>query len=289
MNEKTLLKFDGKLNTIEARTLIDSLSSYVTILEEANKSFYPNDKIDIKVTTFRPGSFIVEIDIIKFITNELLFENHLLTNLGSITTVAASLYGLRKFLKGRKPKEIAEKKDGIVLTNSSNDKLELNRNIFNIYNSNVSIKEALNNHFEALNQDKSVVGFSISNGEKKLFEVKNEEVSELTNQEEIIDERVTEKTIKVKTSVTIFKIVFQKNYCWVFIYKGNKISAKIEDSEYIRIVDAGEKFSKGDILEVEIEIKQIFDKSINTYLNKKFTITKILNHYSKNFQESLNI
>jgi len=60
-----------------------------------------------------------------------------------------------------------------------------------------------------------------------------------------------------------------------FIY--NKITAKISEDFFAKI-DSGEKFAKGDSLEAEFEIRQEFDLAANTYINKGYKITKIINH-----------
>lgn len=68
------------------------------------------------------------------------------------------------------------------------------------------------------------------------------------------------------------------NWNLIFNFKGNKISAKINDIEFYKRVDKGESFAKGDVLEVELEVKQILKVHINTFINKSYKIRRIINH-----------
>ena len=72
-----------------------------------------------------------------------------------------------------------------------------------------------------------------------------------------------------------------------FYFKGNKISAKINDVDFYKRVDKGESFAKGDVLEVELEIKQVFETSVNTFVNKSYKIKRIINHILRNEQSKL--
>jgi len=65
---------------------------------------------------------------------------------------------------------------------------------------------------------------------------------------------------------------------WAFYYEGNKFSAKINDDEFVRLLDSGEKFAKGDALEAEFEIKQEYYEPANTYINKSYRVIRIIRH-----------
>jgi len=87
----------------------------------------------------------------------------------------------------------------------------------------------------------------------------------------------------------IFKIVFDDKSKWDFIYRGNKINAKILDDMFYDKVDKGEKFSKGDSLEVDLEITQYFEESVNVFLNRSYTITKVHQHRPREKQLNLKL
>ena len=78
--------------------------------------------------------------------------------------------------------------------------------------------------------------------------------------------------------LNIVRLSFDKSQKWEFYYDGNKITAKINDVDFLLKIDSGETFAKGDSLEVELEILQEFDQTVNTYVNKSYKINRIIRH-----------
>ena len=59
---------------------------------------------------------------------------------------------------------------------------------------------------------------------------------------------------------------------------GTRIKAVIKDENFLRRMEAGEKFAKGDALSVQLRIEQRLDKHLNTYINSRYTIVEVLEH-----------
>jgi hypothetical protein len=79
-----------------------------------------------------------------------------------------------------------------------------------------------------------------------------------------------EKNIVIAATLNIIIISFDDKLKSDFYFKGNKISVKINDPNFQKRIDNGEAFAKGDILEVDLEIKQKFEQAVNTYINKSY-------------------
>lgn len=88
--------------------------------------------------------------------------------------------------------------------------------------------------------------------------------------------------------LNIVRLSFEDNLKWDFYYKGNMISAKIADPNFYELIDKGEAFEKGDTLEVDLQINQKFDESVNTFINKSCQVNKIIRHLSRNEQQKIN-
>lgn len=291
MDEKLLIKFGGELNQVDANTLINSLASILTIVNEVSVDVSPEHKIDIKINALEKGSFIVNLELITQLIDgaQTLITKNNLEILRDIVAIIGGLYGIRKFLKGKKPKEIKESEKSVILINSNYKNLTIEKNIYNYYHVNVNIGEALNNNFETLNNDPSVDRFQIlTTSNDSIFEAAKEDFSELVSQEKFEEILPEEKIIKVRVFLHIFKIVFDFKYKWEFIYRADKINASMIDEDFFNKIDKGEKFSKGDTLEVELEINQIFDNAVNTYLNKSYKVLKVFSHIPRAEQQNLN-
>ncbi len=87
-----------------------------------------------------------------------------------------------------------------------------------------------------------------------------------------------------KASLNIFKVVFDSNHKWEFFYKGNKIAARIKDTDFINKSLSGERFANGDVLEVDLRINRVFDKVSNTFVNKSYEIIEVHKHIPREDQ-----
>lgn len=77
--------------------------------------------------------------------------------------------------------------------------------------------------------------------------------------------------------MTISSVSFVKGN-WRFYFDGNQISAKIMDRIFLDKVDKmEEEFSKGDTLDVILNIKDEIDETINT-VKKKYKVMHIIEH-----------
>jgi hypothetical protein len=286
------IRFQGELNQVNADTFINSLASFVRVVQEVNQAHFREHEVDIRINALNKGSFQVELDLVAFSQDAIsrLIDNVDLRVTSNLAKIVIGLYELRSFLRGRKPKDVNFIENRTEIVNQDESRELFSNRVYSLYNSNLNINEALNNNFEALNSDSSIAFFEILDKDNSsIFKADKQTFSELASQEKFDKLLPEEKLIRVRTSVHIFKIVFDDKSKWDFIYRGNKINAKILDDEFYDKVDKGEKFSKGDSLEVELEITQYYEESVNVFLNKNYTITKVHRHQPRENQLHLKL
>jgi len=280
------LKFDGQLHQIDANVLINSLIHTTSIIQEVNRYLDTGKRIDIKVKALERGSFLVHIELLETAIDSLksLFTKENVELASTIVTLLVGLIEIKKFLKGRKAKSVDQKEDKTEITNENGDVLIIENLTFTIYEHSPIIEDALSQNFDSLNNDPSITGFEITDrDENSIIRVDREEFSDLSLKSEEItkDERI----IKEAAKLNIIRTSFNESLKWDFYYKGNKISAKIKDPNFYELINKGEPFAKGDILEVEIQINQKWDESVNTFVNKSYQINKIIRHILRNEQQ----
>lgn len=189
----------------------------------------------------------------------------------------------KKFLKGKKAKSKEQQEGKTEITNAEGQKLIIENAVFNIYENSPVVQDALSQNFDALNNDPSITAYEITDrNEKPLIHIEREEFSGMAQKGEHITEN--ERRITEAATLNIVRLSFEENLKWDFYYRGNKISAKIADPLFYELIDKGEAFAKGDILEVELQINQRFEESVNTFINKSYQINKIIRHISRNEQ-----
>jgi hypothetical protein len=287
--EDLKIKFDGESNQIEANTLINSLLHFTNIVQEVNRELDTDKKVEIKINALAPGSFLVDLAIqaIGIMGASNLFSKQNLEIAGHIVKTVGGLYKAAKFLMGKEPKVIESNNQSTRIENNQGDVIYLDNRVFNIYKDNKIVRESLGQEFQTLENDPNVTGFKLlDRNDTPIVEIGREEFNSIAS----IEENFTapdEKTITKIGRLNIASLSFEPNIKWSFYYEGNKIPAKINDEEFVRLIDSGEKFAKGDSLEAELEIKQEYNKSVDAFINKSYKVTKIIKHIPRSEQPQL--
>jgi len=277
------IKFDGETHQIEANTLINSLLHFTNLTHEINRELGTDRKIEIKVNALKEGSFLVHIVIEATLIENIkgLFTKDNIDIAASIFTVVGGLFAFAKFLKGGKPEVIESNDISTKIKNTKGDVTYIDNRVIKIYQNNKLVRETISQEFETLESDPNVTGFELLDKEDKpIVQIVKEDFAAIANSDASVVS--ADETIILKAGfLVISTLSFDKNVKWNFYFEGNKISAHIKDEEFVKLIERGEKFSKGDSLEAEFEIRQQFDESINTYINKSYKITKIIKHIGR--------
>lgn len=278
MEQETLtIKFDGQNHQVDVQTFVYSVLNFTTVIREANKKNNGNP-ININIKAPEKGSLLVDL-----VTNTI--NNPTLLNGGSILSdtivIVGALYGLHKFISGKKTKEIKTKDNSTTITLEDNSTLTIAENVYNIYTSTPAIQDGISKNFSALSEDPAVTNFEVTkNGTEKIIEVPKEDYARLAIKQQI--ETENSRTIVESANLYIYKVVFEKtDRKWEFYYNGNRISANIFDEDFFKLIDKGESFSKGDQLKVDLQVTQIFDESIGTYVNQSHAVLKVYEHIKR--------
>jgi len=283
------IKFDGQQHQVDANVLISSLIHTTTIVQEVNRYLNSGKKIEIKVKALEKGSFLCHIELIETALDSL---KNLLTkdNIEVGSAIVGTLVGLielKKFLKGKKPTKVQPEGDTTRIVNKDGNVFIIENATFNIYENSPVVKDALALNFDALNNDPAITGYEITDkNEKPLVRVSKNEFTDLSQKSEEIEEG--ERKLIEAATVNVVRVSFEESLKWDFYYRGIKISAKISDPKFYELIDKGEAFAKGDILEVELQISQKFDESVNTFVTKSYQVNKIIRHLSRNEQQKIN-
>jgi hypothetical protein len=282
------LKFDGQQHQIDANVLISSLVHTTAIIQEINKFIDAGKKIEIKVKALEKGSFLINIALVESTLDTLksLFTKENIQLSANLIAIFVGLITIKQFCKGKKLKH-AEKGDShTTITNQNGDVIIIDNLTFDIYEKNTTVKDALSQNFEAIDNDPSITGFEVTdNQERTIVRVDKSEFRDMAFKSEEITEN--ERVITEAATLNIVRLSFEDFLKWEFYYRGNRITAKIKDPDFQKIVDRGEPFAKGDTLEVELQVAQRWDESVNTFINKSYQVSKIIRHILRNEQQKI--
>lgn len=283
------IKFDGQQHQVDANVLISSLIHTTTIVQEVNKYLNSGKKIEIKVKALEKGSFLCHIELVETTLDSLknlLTKDNIEVGAAIVATVVG-LIELKKFLKGKKAKDVQTQGDKTKIVNKDGNIIIIENATFNIYEHSPVVKDALAQNFDVLNNDPAITGFEITDkSEKPLVRVEKSEFADLSQKSEEFEEG--ERKLVEAATINVVRVSFEENLKWDFYYRGIKISAKIADPTFYELIDKGEAFAKGDVLEVELQTNQKFDESVNTFVTKSYQVNKIIRHLSRNEQQKIN-
>lgn len=278
MEQETLtIKFDGQNHQVDVQTFVYSVLNFTTVIKEANKKNGGNP-ININIKAPEKGSLLVDL-VTNTINNQTLLNGGNL--LSSAIVITGGLYSLHKFISGKKTKEVKTKNNETVITLEDNSTLTIAENVYNIYTTTPAIPDSLSKNFSALNEDPAVTNFEVyRNGKDKIVEVPKEDYARLSIKQQI--ETENSRSIIESANLHIYKVVFEKtDRKWEFYHNGNRISANIFDEDFFKLIDKGESFAKGDQLKVDLQVTQIFDESIGTYVNQSYAVLKVYDHIKR--------
>lgn len=267
--------FNGDSGQIDANTLIAALGHYQYIMGAANKELGGEKTLELKINAIEKGSFVVDVEIVEsFIKG--LFSGDNLSYTSSIITIVGAVYGAYRKLKG-KPAKTKEQKELIKVKVKGNDNIVINQSVVNIYNQ-TSVREAISKTVEAADKDESVEGITIEGEGEKIYFPRDEFPEFIHKSFDTEDMLPPDREIEERAFLSIVSMSFESGYQWQFMYKGFKIPIKVRDGALMEIIDKGERFGKGDSIEVTLEILQRYNPAYNAYENVRFRIKEFIRH-----------
>ena len=268
-------KYEGDFQYIDIFPFLSSLGGLCKILKEVGLYLYPEFEILIGLKETQKGSIDVNLALLAIVAAGIL---PFYPQAKEILNFFIQLLNLHKFLKGESPKEVKQVGDkNVMIINSEEQEKIIHQTIYNIYASNVVIKQEIQKSFSAMEQIPELDEFRIYEKDKLLFKAERKDFPYLAKT--LIKETEREKVLRTVATIHIIKPSFERNYKWFVVYQANKIHVQILDEEFIEKVEKGLiRFGKGDALEVVMEIKQVFDPELNIFVNKEFTVLKVLKH-----------
>ncbi|WP_457065108.1 hypothetical protein [Hymenobacter sp. UYAg731] len=292
------IKYDGQQHQIDAITLLNSLMQMTPVIQEINKELNPQHKIDIKINALEKGSFLIHLELDFSLLEKIsqIFTKDNVDLAKEVVATLAGVIGLVKLVKTKKKegdkidtvpvKEISQG-DGSVKLEISGGTVTISQTVYRVYQ-NPIVTSALEKQFDALASDDSIEAFEITDSKgKALVEVKKEDFAELAEPVTLPANGSNQNFDLTKARLNINKLSFEDKTGWSFYYKGIKISAKVNDSDFLAKVKNGERFANGDVLIVELQTLKIFDEAANTWINKSYTVVKVHEHIPRGTQGQL--
>lgn len=288
-NEAITLHFGTKPHNIDARTLVESFGAFESALRLIATHSHPDVVLKIRVNPFKKGSFEVPIEVQQSLAIGALAVNSIDWNgARDSVKILLELIKLKLSLKGKEPTRIEKVGNSVTISGNEKTKIHVDNRTYNIHVKDAGVADAVAKSFQALEADKEIKSFSVLDKQrKKIVSIPRKSFGSLSKQRG--QSETKEQRLKERATLQIFKAVFDAGYKWDFLYKGFRIPASITDANFQMRVASGEKFGRGDALDVDLEIVRVFDEGLQAYVNKAYSVLMVHGIINRPSQGSLGI
>ena len=279
MAETTVtVKFDGQAHQVDINTFTQVILDYSKVLQAAADEAGVEEPVRIFITATEPGSLDVVMSVIaEAASGTLEFLANYQDGLEAAVLIAGGLYGLKQKIAGkRKVEKVQESKtEGTVTLSADGDMFVVNAEVFNLYKDRPETTEAIDNSFTVLEENPAIEGIEMNSGGETVFRAERNEFSAIATSPNYENDNVRHNVESVWLTVVKPFLAVSKTRKWEFIYNGSKITAPIIDDAFLDTLERI-PFRMGTKMLVELDVLQEYDELYQAYLNKKFTILRVV-------------
>lgn len=265
-------------NEIDAILLSKMINDTVELTKLVSRKVDPDAYLKMNITAFKNGSFEIDFSAICQVAESLFIA------LGAAATTAGTIIGavkgaieLKKSLKGKKEKSIKELPDGSVEVENANGEKITVPNASQIVIRDIKADQLVTNISYYVGEHNPNGGFTVSDKDGSVYCSAND-IIHMSRQADIGEETICRRS-NVQAELIIRKPDFEGRSKWGFIYLDKKIEASIEDDDFLAWFKDHSTVSRGDHINVTLEIYVDLDISGEPVKGtEKYSIKKVYGH-----------
>jgi hypothetical protein len=276
--EKIIVKFgtDPDINKADALAVASSIEAVATMINEVHKGFNDNHELLVKARPFAPGSLEIPLDIVVLAAvGASLLDRDVIS---SVLSIIKEYFTIKNLLKGDVPRI----ENGRVIIKGNT--MQAQSITINLLKPSSCANQLVCKAMENAERDESIKDIKIvrDSDQERIAHVDRSEFGYYHKIESTVE--IPEEQCRTeRTTLVIYGPILDANNSLSWRFKRaidrEMIQANITDEVFLSRVESGEKFAAGDTLEVDLLIRQKYDKMFETYVDlKKGTITKVHHH-----------
>lgn len=282
------LHLDGS-NTIDAVILSDIIRDIAELTKLAANEKDTESYLKMNVTAFENGSFQIDFSAIKeFVDNLINNSSQVLTFAGQVVATVKGYFEVKKLLKGKKEKNIAENQDGsVTITSQEGGSVIVNKGSTSILN-NARIDNLVVNVAESVYSHNPNGGFSF-NTDSTAAVFSTEDIIEMRKPLPIIEEEIIKRSV-IKADLLIIKPDLLRQSAWTFFYQGKTISASIVDVSFLEELHKGNLAIHGnDYITTDLEISVRMEHGLPVTSSTRYAVIKVYDGIKSNYDAQINL
>ncbi|WP_423200779.1 hypothetical protein DFLDMN_006205 (plasmid) [Cupriavidus sp. H19C3] len=284
-HERFNIVYDGPAlaeHRMDVRDLAPALVAFADLFTAANKEIN-GEAAEVRVqvnATFRAGSFGIDLVATQHLLAQIrdMFAGSTATALanaggilGLLGMVGGGLFGLLRALKGHAPVRIEQKGEFATVWITQTESIEVDARVLKLYRS-TTVRGSLEKVLSPLERD-GITDFGVVMNDEVLLKVFDFEIdlyrARPTTDAVIVSDTTSRKMLLIES------LTFKDGNKWRVHDGVATFHASIEDEEFVKKIDAGERFGKGDVLVVDLrQVQSVSDGKLVT----DSIIVKVLEH-----------
>ena len=266
---------DGE-STVDAELLAKTISEMSELSKQAALVESPDSYVRLKVSAFKNGSFEVLFSAVCD-AMDCIFDY---TSFASaVTTIVVGFFEIKKHLKGKNPKKVVRKDDGVHIENCDGQIIVANDGSSNIIN-NITIDNIVTNVSIYANCNNQEYGFTVSS-ENQSVSCSPQDLQHMSHALPIKENR-SNLCSRSHVTLAIKKPDLLGYSKWSFILNGRGIESSIIDRSWLSKVHGGDIVIRAHdyinaILETTIDVDESGVPIENT---AKYVVVEVLDLFS---------
>lgn len=273
------IKFDGQAHQVDVHTFTNVVLDYSSILQMAAKEIGVESPVSVSIAATGEGSLDVMLSVAAEQASgilSILNDNQgAIEAVGAVVAAATGLYKFKQRLVDKKKVTKTAEAEASVTVNADGESITVAKNVYNVYANCPNATDAIDNTFSTLDENPAVSGLQMSTDGKVAFRAERSEFSAIAASPNYEGE--TTRHVDKRDWVTVVKpfLAKSKTRKWEFVYQGSKITACVTDDIFLESIESIQ-FTVGMKMLVVLDIVQEYNTSYETWLNKKYTVVRVL-------------
>jgi hypothetical protein len=293
-HEQFHVVYDGPAlveHRMDVRDLAPALIAVADLLTAANQEIN-GEAADVRVqvnASFKAGSFGIDLTATQQLMAQLrdMFAGSGASVICNAYTIMAmlglagggGLIALLRRLGGKQPIRIEQTGTVETLWIGETESFEVDRNVIRLFRSQM-VRASLDKTLSPLKRD-GIDSFGIVMGKEVTLDIEAREVDFFTNDPEaapIVSDTIVEEMLQIES------LTFKDGNKWRVHNGIAPFYTTIEDAEFLAKIDAGARFGKGDLLDVDLRRIQ---RMVASRLVSDYRVVKVREHRAPSQQALL--
>jgi len=281
--------YDGDQHDIDANVLLDSIGSVTDLVSVINREIGDERDLKIRIEAPERGSFGIDLSLLSEAAGMVMSAREEIMYTSSIVTLLTALYKVHRFFGGGDPDEVEDAGKDVRIYNNDGDVIEVDKTVYNIYAGSEEAREKLDSTYDATRRDDRITEFRIEDSEtgEERFSASQDEFDKLAGTAREDTEPET-REVTDRVTLTVVRVVFERDRRWEFLHQGETISAKIADIGFwARVENREENFASGDRLDVDLKRTQEYVPRLDDWVTKRHEVAQVHDHTKQGKQGNM--